>query len=87
MKRNENATCGNCPYWDEEKKDGRYGYCRRHSIQPGDEVPTSGPKNWCGEHPDFWQTDLSKIVGAVPEDEQSTDAPIALLSNNQEGDG
>jgi hypothetical protein len=42
MKRNEAATCGNCPYYDTT------GYCRR--------VPSCESKHglsWCGQHPDF----------------------------------
>lgn len=42
MKRNPDALCGNCPYYDTT------GYCRR--------VPSCESKHglsWCGEHPDF----------------------------------
>ena len=64
MKRNQDATCSNCPYWCLTKGDStgnlKRGECRLkepHPIhQEGIVVcywPPIGPDGWCAKHPDF----------------------------------
>lgn len=51
MKRNPEAVCGNCPYFDErypDDPDGKHGWCKK-TIQE----LTTYASMWCGEHPDF----------------------------------
>lgn len=49
MKRNHEAVCGNCPYYDGD-------WCRWHAA----DLNVSGkelrpvPDYWCGEHPQFF---------------------------------
>jgi len=68
--RNEEAICGNCPYWkrkernecdiEDEFVDTTHGHCRRYApprvINMPDSVePISLESHWCGEQPDFWK--------------------------------
>ena len=60
MKRNEDAICSTCPYWDElDHMDG--GICKRY---PGQRIvsddfewivnqPKKEAYDWCGKHPDI----------------------------------
>jgi hypothetical protein len=52
VKRNVDATCGNCPFWyyagTTTYEGWQQGSCRRtHQFQMRVE------RSWCGEHPDF----------------------------------
>jgi hypothetical protein len=59
MKRNVNATCGTCPYWDRniEGLIGLHspGYCRINNTPM---LTLQG--HWCGQHPEFWLPDENK---------------------------
>ena len=64
MKRNENANCGNCPYWKRTVMgwwdDGLlFGWCRYwpSKIKKRD-------TEWCGQHPDFWEQ--AEITNTCP---------------------
>lgn len=55
MKRNPDATCGNCPYLD--NAGGKWmhnniesGYCAKDN----DKRYIKGKSDWCGQHPEFW---------------------------------
>jgi len=83
MKRNENANCGNCPYWKRTAMgwwdDGLlFGWCRYwpSKIKKRD-------TEWCGQHPDFWETE---VVQAAPKCEPTQEAleEIARLLNDGE---
>lgn len=58
MKRNENATCGNCPYW--YALDVEIGECRQDNAKVIDQddgalvFPLVFKHEWCGQHPEFW---------------------------------
>lgn len=67
MKRNHEAVCGNCPYW-ERSEHPRYsksnGRCSKYAPRPYLEMreaedadifyfPLTDDNTWCGEHPDF----------------------------------
>jgi hypothetical protein len=68
--RNPNATCGTCPYWG--LIDGDVGECRQGTpgvyVFPEDNengedyvIWICTPSNkWCGEHPDFWETETAE---------------------------
>lgn len=62
MKRNENACCGNCPYWRLES--GAFGYCQRYAKR--ENSFSAHATSWCGEHPDF---DADRLGTASPEQE------------------
>jgi len=70
MKRNENANCGNCPYWASWIGTGspdHIGECRQTSVKPNDKNQrweTTGANEWCGQHPDFWEQ--SEITNTCP---------------------
>ncbi len=65
MKRNENATCGNCPYFKEHHHELVPVSGSTIKVLKGDELVRDGEcrvdsdfsfkykKDWCGEHPDF----------------------------------
>jgi hypothetical protein len=62
MKRNENATCGTCPFWHQDKdiKKGG-GECRINEPKlftfPDNVYYVwlyTKPSDWCGQHPEFW---------------------------------
>lgn len=62
MKRNENATCSNCPFSVTRTRYGRMWLeCHRNAPRPVDGVTDDWPAvaidDICGEHPDFWQYD------------------------------
>jgi hypothetical protein len=62
MKRNENATCGNCPYWAVGRTPVA-GECRHLSprLINGDEIWLhTCDSDWCGQHPEFWMPDENK---------------------------
>ena len=70
MKRNENANCGNCPYWASWIGTGspdHIGECRQTSAKPNDKNQrweTTGANEWCGQHPDFWEQ--AEITNTCP---------------------
>jgi hypothetical protein len=49
-KRNENAVCGNCPYWKESYKGSIAGECKIRASGGG----WRDNDDWCGEHPNFF---------------------------------
>ena len=52
-KRNPEAVCSTCEYFEKQYPDDREGQCRIRSNSQ-----THSYDFWCGEHPDFWtQTD------------------------------
>ncbi len=53
-KRNPNATCGTCPYWHRHPK-SVCGDCRANP-----EVVEMLDTEWCGQHPDFWEEEITK---------------------------
>lgn len=58
MKRNENANCGNCPYWLLSIPEDNIGECHRdnpRAVDPYRRWETTNIKEWCGQHPDFWE--------------------------------
>lgn len=62
-KRNHNATCGTCPYWDS-------GLCRCDTPKPElqhywPQVPAD---DWCGQHPDFWEVETEAEPEVEAED-------------------
>jgi hypothetical protein len=59
MKRNENATCGNCPYWGVLPK-SKCGMCR---LYPADLEKLN--VEWCGKHPEFWMP-VEATVTSIP---------------------
>ena len=87
MKRNENANCGNCPYWASWIGTGspdHIGECRQTSVKPNDKNQrweTTGANEWCGQHPDFWE---AEVVQAAPKCEPTQEAleEIARLLND-----
>jgi hypothetical protein len=64
-KRNEQATCGNCPYWSKyvdklhpggKLYDGKlFGNCQRTMGVILSEDSGTFNNDWCGDHPDFWE--------------------------------
>jgi hypothetical protein len=64
MKRNENAVCGNCPYW---QRTAEYsGDCWRFpSDSTYNGVPKTDSAYACGEHPQFF-TDKPVIEFIAP---------------------
>ena len=52
MKRNLNATCGTCPYW-QDKEGTYYGLCKCFASDW-----QKSPSEWCGQHPDFFDADI-----------------------------
>jgi hypothetical protein len=71
MKRNENATCANCPYW--MSACNGYGECRVNHPQyevDGEDAtmwPITHQTSWCGEHPEFWEI-LTAHAPYTPDD-------------------
>ena len=62
MKRNENANCGNCPYYKSESEE-----CHIVSPRIGDDSfwwPKCNTSDWCGQHPDFWEQ--AEITNTCP---------------------
>jgi len=54
--RNENATCGNCPYWHKQPREkGDNGWCLKTCSLAASNDGIIKRKGWCGEHPDFWK--------------------------------
>ncbi len=66
-KRNEDASCETCIYWEADPGKNNYeGKCRRQTPTTEPECPaavwpTTSHYNWCGEHPDF----IEKRAGAL----------------------
>lgn len=53
QRRNPDANCGNCPYWD------KVGICRRlpsFVMESGCFLVEMKHEEWCGQHPDFWNS-------------------------------
>ena len=55
-KRNNNATCGNCPYWHQNPQ-STCGNCQAVSWTCIEKLDTE----WCGQHPDFWEAEAAKV--------------------------
>lgn len=59
-KRNPEACCETCPYWDSEDLLNGNGVCSRRAPLPGKKFgesalwPFTTENDWCGEHPDFF---------------------------------
>jgi hypothetical protein len=63
--RNEKATCETCPYYCSWENPNQYidGSCRKRSPELVAKdledacaaYPETRKKEWCGEHPDFWE--------------------------------
>ena len=58
MKRNPAANCGNCPYWRAGLVK-HIGYCQYYPNSH-----TVIDLDWCGQHPDFWET--VEITETIP---------------------
>ena len=64
MKRNPNAKCGTCPYWLLSIPEDNIGECHRdnpHAVDPYRRWETTNSKEWCGQHPDFWEAEAAKV--------------------------
>ncbi len=58
MKRNENATCANCPYMEPA------GLCHKHppiNVDGWAAWMAVYPSWWCADHPDFWGSSVERI--------------------------
>ena len=55
--RNEEANCGNCPYWKNKEGTGITGSCHRRASSNHHDWPPRSCSDWCGEHPDFLLTE------------------------------
>ncbi len=61
MKRNPEATCSSCPFYNPNKFDPISGHCQAAPMvyTPSQEEPwlfswpPTLPEEWCGLHPDF----------------------------------
>ena len=69
MKRNENANCGNCPYWLLSIPEDNIGECHRdnpRAVDPYRRWETTNIKEWCGQHPDFWEpVEITETIPSV----------------------
>ena len=66
-KRNPAANCGNCPYWLLSIPEDNIGECHRdnpHAVDPYRRWETTNSKEWCGQHPDFWEQ--AEITNTCP---------------------
>jgi hypothetical protein len=69
MKRNVNATCGNCPHW--YALDVEIGECRQDNAKVIDQddgalvFPLVFKHEWCGKHPEFWLP-VEATVTSIP---------------------
>ena len=64
MKRNPAANCGNCPYWLLSIPEDNIGECHRdnpRAVDPYRRWETTNIKEWCGQHPDFWEAEAAKV--------------------------
>ena len=87
MTRNPAANCGNCPYWASWIGTGspdHIGECRQTSVKPNDKNQrweTTGANEWCGQHPDFWET--VEVTETIPTVWPDTGSLYKLTSVNK----
>ena len=78
MKRNENATCGNCPYFGGDVGNQK-GWCRLHGPATLGYPTRTMDVSWCGDHPDFRVKDTGRlerrrhVYGWTPEPKKEED--------------